>query len=85
MILFVSLVMLEFSCRQLAKRAVVTQSLWHLPSMVKNIIVDYKTIVAGANYFSKVVEKMVLDPVSRKKVSNLDSRSYLYYGRTYFF
>ena len=51
----------------------------------KNIIVDYKTIVAGANYFSKVVEKMVLDPVSRKKVSNLDSRSYLYYGRTYFF
>ncbi|WP_103580018.1 Fe-S-containing protein [Campylobacter concisus] len=51
----------------------------------KNIIVDYKTITDGANFFSKVVEKMVLDPVSRKKVSNLDSRSYLYYGRTYFF
>ena len=28
---------------------------------------------------------MVLDPVSHKKVSNLDSRSYLYYGRTYSF
>ena len=51
----------------------------------KNIIVDYKTITDGANFFSKVVEKMVLDPVSRKKVSNLESRSYLYYGRTYFF
>ena len=51
----------------------------------KNIIVDYKTIVDGSNFFSKVVEKMVLDPVSRKKVSNLESRSYLYYGRTYFF
>ncbi|MCD8213311.1 MAG: Fe-S-containing protein [Campylobacter sp.] len=51
----------------------------------KNIIVDYSTIVGGSNYFSKVVEKMVLDPVSRKKVSNLTSRSYLYYGHTYFF
>ena len=51
----------------------------------KNIIVDYKTIVDGSNFFSKVVEKMVIDPVSRKKVSNLESRSYLYYGRTYFF
>ena len=51
----------------------------------KNIIVDYKTIVDGSNFFSKVVEKMVVDPVSRKKVSNLESRSYLYYGRTYFF
>jgi len=51
----------------------------------KNIIVDYKTITDGANFFSKVVEKMVLDPVSHKKVSNLESRSYLYYGRTYFF
>ena len=35
--------------------------------------------------FSKVVEKEVIDPVSRKKVSNQNSRSYLYYNRTYFF
>ena len=51
----------------------------------KHVIVDYATIVGGSNYFSKVVERMVLDPVSRKKVSNLSSRSYLYYGHTYFF
>ena len=85
MTLSASLVMLEFSCRQLAKRVVVTRSPMAFTFDGKNIIVDYKTIVAGANYFSKVVEKMVLDPVSHKKVSNLDSRSYLYYGRTYFF
>ncbi|MCR4941985.1 MAG: Fe-S-containing protein [Campylobacter sp.] len=49
------------------------------------ITVDYQTIVDGSNYFSKVVEKIVLDPVSRKKVSNLTSPSYLYYNRRYFF
>ena len=51
----------------------------------KFVTVTLDTIQSGANYFSKVVEKMVLDPVSRKKVSNIGSKSYLYYNRTYFF
>ncbi|MBR8463347.1 DUF2318 domain-containing protein [Campylobacter sp. faydin G-24] len=51
----------------------------------KNIVVDYETILSGSNYFSKVVERQMIDPVSRKKVSNIGSRSYLYYNRTYFF
>ena len=51
----------------------------------KHISVTYDTIVEGARMFSKVVEKEVIDPVSRKKVSNQNSRSYLYYNRTYFF
>ncbi|AQW80431.1 ferrirhodotorulic acid ABC transporter, permease protein [Campylobacter pinnipediorum subsp. pinnipediorum] len=49
------------------------------------VTVDRQTIVDGSGYFSKVVEKMVLDPVSKKEVSNLTSKSYLYYGHTYFF
>ena len=51
----------------------------------KFVTVTLDTIQSGANYFSKVVEKTVLDPVSRKKVSNIGSKSYLYYNRTYFF
>ena len=51
----------------------------------KFVTVSLETIQGGANFFSKIVEKMVLDPVSRKKVSNLTSKSYLYYNRTYFF
>ena len=51
----------------------------------KFITVTLDTIQNGANYFSKVIEKMVLDPVSRNKVSNQNSKSYLYYNRTYFF
>lgn len=51
----------------------------------KHISVTYDTIVEGARMFNKVVEKEVIDPVSRKKVSNQNSRSYLYYNRTYFF
>lgn len=51
----------------------------------KDVIIELETIENGANHFSKVVEKMVLDPVSRKKVSNLESKSYIYYGRRYFF
>ncbi|MDL0087780.1 Fe-S-containing protein [Campylobacter gastrosuis] len=51
----------------------------------KNIKIKQETIANGANFFSKVVEKMVLDPVSRKKVSNLEAKSYLYYGKLYFF
>ena len=51
----------------------------------KFVTVSLETIQGGANFFSKIVEKMVLDPVSRKKVSNIGSKSYLYYNRTYFF
>ncbi|QCD44175.1 Fe-S-containing protein [Campylobacter mucosalis] len=51
----------------------------------KTIEVELDTILGGAGFFSKVVEKMVTDPVSRKKVSNLTSSSYLYYDRVYFF
>lgn len=51
----------------------------------KSIIVDLQEIQKGAGYFSKVVEKMVTDPVSGVKLSNQSSRSYRYKGRTYYF
>jgi tRNA uridine 5-carboxymethylaminomethyl modification enzyme gidA len=51
----------------------------------KNITVMLSDVVSGMNYFSKVVEKMIPDPVSRKMVSNLTSKSYLYFNKLYFF
>ena len=51
----------------------------------KNITVDLKELLKGINYFSKIVEKMVPDPVSRKMVSNQNSKSYLYFNKLYFF
>jgi len=51
----------------------------------KNITVELSEIEKGANYFSKIIEKKVLDPVSRKLVSNQNSKSYLYFNKLYFF
>lgn len=51
----------------------------------KNITVELKELLKGINYFSKIVEKMVPDPVSRKMVSNQNSKSYLYFNKLYFF
>ena len=42
-------------------------------------------ILSGASYFSEIVEKQVIDPVSRARISNSSKFSYLYYGRIYFF
>lgn len=51
----------------------------------KDIIIPFDSIQGGATYFSEIVTKEVLDPVSRKKIMNTSPNSYLYYGRTYFF
>lgn len=51
----------------------------------KTIKVTLKEIESGASFFSKVVEKMVIDPVSHKKIKNDSKFRHLYYGRTYFF
>ncbi|CZE49983.1 Fe-S-containing protein [Campylobacter geochelonis] len=52
----------------------------------KTISVKQKTIEDGAVFFTKIVEKMVTDPVSLEKVSNIKTKfTYLYYGKTYFF
>ncbi|WP_299189546.1 Fe-S-containing protein, partial [uncultured Campylobacter sp.] len=51
----------------------------------QNITIALKTIEDGASYFSEIVDKKVIDPVSRKEILNTSKFSYLYYGRTYFF
>ena len=51
----------------------------------QNIVIALKTIEDGASYFSEIVDKKVIDPVSRKEILNTSKFSYLYYGRTYFF
>lgn len=48
--------------------------------------VKLETILKGANYFSEVVEKEVVDPVSKTKLINLKApKTYMYNGKTYFF
>lgn len=51
----------------------------------KTLRVSLKEIESGASYFTKVVEKMVVDPVSHKKIKNSTKFRNLYYGKTYFF
>lgn len=51
----------------------------------KTLKVSLKEIEDGAGFFTKTVEKTVIDPVSHKKIKNDSKFRYLYYGRTYFF
>ena len=51
----------------------------------QNIRINLDELEKGANFFSEVVEKMVLDPVSRELISNNSKFNYLYYGRVYYF
>lgn len=51
----------------------------------QNIRINLDELEKGANFFSEVVEKMVLDPVSRELISNNSNFNYLYYGRVYYF
>ncbi|OCS00952.1 Fe-S-containing protein [Campylobacter fetus] len=51
----------------------------------KNVTIGLQEIQKGATFFSKIVEKKVVDPVSKKEISNSSKFNYIYYGRTYFF
>ncbi|AII14524.1 ferrirhodotorulic acid ABC transporter, permease protein [Campylobacter iguaniorum] len=51
----------------------------------KEIKISLEAIEKGSTFFSKVVRKVVTDPVSRNKISNDSKFSYVYYGKTYFF
>ncbi len=55
-----------------------------LPTLGRNIL-TLQEIQKGATFFSKIVEKKVVDPVSKKEISNSSKFNYIYYGRTYFF
>lgn len=51
----------------------------------QNITISLEEIQKGAVFFSEIVEKQVIDPVSGKTITNNSKFSYLYYGKTYFF
>ena len=48
--------------------------------------IPFKEITQGANYFSEIREKVVIDPVSKKELINLDAKfNYIFGDKTYFF
>ena len=48
--------------------------------------IPLKEITQGANYFSEIREKVVIDPVSKKELINLDAKfNYIFGDKTYFF
>ena len=50
------------------------------------LIIKFKDIMMGTNYFSEIREKKVLDPVSKKEIINLKAKfNYVYGDKTYFF
>ncbi|QKF64698.1 Fe-S-containing protein [Campylobacter corcagiensis] len=50
------------------------------------LIIPLSEIMLGANYFSEVREKLVIDPVSKNKIINLKAKfNYVYGDKTYFF
>ncbi|WP_291951479.1 Fe-S-containing protein [Campylobacter sp.] len=50
------------------------------------VIIPFSEILNGINFFTKVVEKKVYDPIDNTELINLKApRSYMYKGRTYFF
>lgn len=51
----------------------------------KTITISLDALLAGANQFSAIVEKEVLDLVSGEKISNKSKFSYRFKNRTYFF
>lgn len=52
----------------------------------KNLKIKLKDIMMGANYFSEIREKKVLDPVSKVELINLKAKfNYVYGDKTYFF
>lgn len=52
----------------------------------KTLTIELKDIMMGANYFSEIREKKVLDPVSKKEIINLKAKfNYVYGDKTYFF
>ncbi|MCR6575611.1 Fe-S-containing protein [Campylobacter insulaenigrae] len=50
------------------------------------VIIPFSEILNGINFFTKIVEKKVYDPIDNTELINLKApRSYMYKGRTYFF